>query len=61
MYVKPFHSAKENHTPIMNNSIPNSTWNFIKKETLAEVFSCEFSEICKNTFFTEHLRETASK
>ena len=25
--------------------------NFIKKETLTEVFSCEFCEICKNTFF----------
>ena len=24
---------------------------FIKKETLAQVFSCEFSEISKNTFF----------
>ena len=29
--------------------------NFIKKETLAQVFSCEFCEISKNTFFTEHL------
>ena len=25
--------------------------NFIKKETLAQVFSCEFCEIFKNTFF----------
>ena len=25
--------------------------NFIKKETLAQVFSCEFCEISKNTFF----------
>ena len=25
--------------------------NFIKKETLAQVFSCEFCEIYKNTFF----------
>ena len=33
--------------------------NFIKKETLAQVFSCEFCEIFKNTFFTEHLRLTA--
>ena len=23
-------------------------YNFIKKETLAQVFSCEFCEICKN-------------
>ena len=34
--------------------------NFIKKETLAQVFSCEFCEIFKNTIFTEHLRTTAS-
>ena len=34
--------------------------NFIKKETLAQVFSCEFCEIPKNTFFTEHLWTTAS-
>ena len=32
----------------------------LKKETLAQVFSCEFSEISKNTFFTEHLWSTAS-
>ena len=30
--------------------------NFIKKETLAQVFSYEFCEISKNTFFTEHFR-----
>ena len=35
--------------------------NFIKKETLAQVFSCEFWEIFKNTFFIEHLRETTSE
>ena len=28
--------------------------NFIKKETLTQVFSCEFCEISKHTFFTEH-------
>ena len=27
---------------------------------LAQVFSCEFYEISKNTFFTEHLPATAS-
>ena len=32
----------------------------LKKETLAQVFSCEFCEISKNTFFTEHLWTTAS-
>ena len=35
--------------------------NFIKKETLALVFSCEFCEITKNTSSTEHLRKSASE
>ena len=34
--------------------------NFIKKENLAQVFSCELCEISKNAFFTGHLRTTAS-
>ena len=33
---------------------------FIKKETPAQVFSCEFWEIPKNTLFTKHLWTTAS-
>ena len=32
----------------------------LKKRSLARVFSCEFSEISKNTFFTEHVWATAS-
>ena len=35
--------------------------NFIKRETQAQVFSCEFCEISKNIFLTEHLRATASE
>ena len=35
--------------------------NFIKKETLAQVFSCEFCEVFKNTIFTEHLWTIASE
>ena len=34
--------------------------NLLKKEILAQVFSCEFCETSKNTFFTEHLWATAS-
>ena len=34
--------------------------NFMKKETMAQVFSCELCEFSKNNFFTEHLRATAS-
>ena len=33
-----------------------SICNFIKTETLPQVFSCEFWEICKNTFFIEDPR-----
>ena len=29
--------------------------NFIEKENLAKVFSCQFCEISKNSFFIEHL------
>ena len=32
----------------------------LRKETLAHVFSFEFCEIFKSTFFTEHLWVTAS-
>ena len=38
-----------------------SACDFIKEEILAQVFSCEFCEVfLQNTFFTEHLRATAS-
>ena len=36
-------------------------WNFMKKENVAQVVSCESREISKNTFFTEHLRRSASE
>ena len=42
------------------NKVAGSACSFIKKETLAQVFSCEFSEISKNIFFTEHVWATAS-
>ena len=45
---------------ISQNSQETTTSNFIKKGTLAQVFSCEFCEISKGTFFTEHLLTTAS-
>ena len=32
----------------------------MEKETLAQVLPCEFCEISKNTFFTEHIWITAS-
>ena len=44
---------------ISQNSQPKAC-NFIKKGSLTQVFSCQFCEIFKNTFFTEHLRTIAS-
>ena len=41
-------------------SLRSATFNFIEKETLSLVFSCEFCQISRNTFFTEHLLVTAS-
>ena len=37
-----------------------SFFNKVAKKRLAHVFSCEFCEISKNTFFREHLWTTAS-
>ena len=34
--------------------------NFIKNETLAQVFPCTFCKIIKNTYFAQHLRRAAS-
>ena len=43
------------------NKVAGLACNFIKKEHLAQIFSCEFCEISQSTFFTEHLRATAFK
>ena len=34
---------------------------FTKKETLALVFSCEYGELVKNTYFEEYLPTAASE
>ena len=46
---------------ILQNSQENTYVRVFKKETLAQVFSCEFCEISKNTFCTKHLWTTASE
>ena len=45
---------------MFHSPFENQASNFMKKETLAQVFSCEFCEIFKNTCFAEHLWTTAS-
>ena len=54
-----FQKFRKTHckTPVPESLFKN---NFIKKETLAQVFSNELCEISKNTFFTEHIWATAS-
>ena len=66
MFLEILQNSQENACVIVLFSIKLYAWglpeacNFIKKETLAQVFSCEFCKISENTFFTEHLRTTAS-
>ena len=42
------------------NTFQDKACKFIKKETLALVFFCEFCGIFRNNFFTKYFRETAS-
>ena len=46
--------------PLFLIKLQTTAYNFIKKETMAQVFFYEFCEFFKNIFFTEHLRTTAS-
>ena len=43
------------------NKVEGGACNFIKKEALAQVFSCEFCEISKNIFFYRTAPVTASE
>ena len=54
-------NSQENTCARASFLIKLQAYNFIKKETLTQVFSCEFCKIFKNTYFTEHLWTTASK
>ena len=54
-------TAKHLCQSLFFNKVAAQACNFIKKETLAQVSSCKFCEISKNTFFIEHLWTTASK
>ena len=61
MFLEISQNSQENTCARVSFSIKlRKACNFIKKETLAQVFFCEFCEISRNNFFTEHLRMTAS-
>ena len=47
-------------SPFLNKVAGLGSATLLKKATLAQVFSCEFREISKNTFFTEQLWMAAS-
>ena len=46
--------------PLFNKVAGLRPATLLKKKTLAQVFSCGFCDISKNTFFTENLRATDS-
>ena len=57
MFLKISQSSQENtcaRVPFLIK-LQVEACNFIRKETLTQVFSCKFCEIFKNTFCTEHL------
>ena len=68
-FVKPpFQNAKPTSRWFLSDIQVITKWptfpqacNFIKKETLTQVFFCELCEISKKTVFTQHLWATASK
>ena len=62
LFLKISQNSQENTCArVFFNKVAGDACNFIEKETLAQLFSCEFCEISKNNFFTEHLHTSASK
>ena len=62
MFLKITQNSQENSCPrdFFLLKLQAEACNCIKKQTLAQVFSCEFWEIFKGTFCTENLQTTAS-
>ena len=70
IFIKPLSRSSHQMRSLRKGALRNFTkftgkhlWHslfFNKVAALAQVFSCEFCEISKNTFFTEHLWTTAS-
>ena len=53
-------SQENNNARVFFNKVAGLRPATLLKKTLAHAFTCEFCEISKNTFFTKHLRTTAS-
>ena len=58
LWVRVFFEISKNPQENTCNGLRAAT---LLKKALAQVFSCEFCEISKNNFFTEHLWTTASE
>ena len=57
VFLEIWQNSQENIGATVSYLIKLQTWGFIKKDTVAQVFSCEICEISKNTFiFIEQLR-----
>ena len=56
MLLKIYQISQENTQSLFLNKVQAQASNFIKKQTLAQVFSYESCKIFKNTFFIEDLR-----
>ena len=46
---------------LLNKVAGLKPYNFIKKETLTQVFFYEFCKIFRNSYFAEHVQTPASK
>ena len=62
VFLKILQNSQENTCARVSFLIKLLVWGLqlCLEKTPAQVFSCEFSEISKNTFFTEHLQATTS-
>ena len=54
-------TGKRLYQRVFFNKVAGLVVNFIKKESLAQVFSCEFSKISKNVIFYRTPQVAASK
>ena len=61
MFLEIWRNSQQNTCARTSFLIRLRAYNFIEKEALEQMFSCEFREISQNTFLTEHLRATASE
>ena len=59
VFLKVWQNSQKNTCAKVSFLIKLQAYNF-KKETLAQVFSCEFCKIFKNTPLREHIPTTAS-